>query len=54
MKFRALEKVDMQELNLKRFEIYQKISYFGAFLLTSSLNRITKLASKPLKPSTFI
>ena len=42
---RALENVDKEQLNRKRFEIYQTISCFWAFLLTLSLNNITKLAS---------
>ena len=50
--YRALEKVDKEQLNRKRFEIYQTISCFGAFLLTLSLNNITKLVSKSIKIST--
>ena len=48
---RALEKVDKKQLNRKRFEIYQTISCFWAFLQTLSLNNITKLASMSIKPS---
>ena len=51
---RALEKVCKQQLNRKWFEIYQTISCFGAFLLTLSLNKIVKLASKSVKLCTFI
>ena len=47
-----LEKVDKEQLNQKRFEIYQTISCFGAFLLTLSLNNIMKLASKSIKVNT--
>ena len=53
LKIRALEKVDKEQLNRKRFEIYQAISWLGEFLLTLSLNNITKLASKSIKLGTF-
>ena len=51
---RALEKVDKEQLNGNRFEIYQTISCFGAFMLTSYFNRIAKLDSKSVKLTTFI
>ena len=50
--YRALEKVDKEQLNWKRFENYHTISCFGAFLLTLSLNNIAKLASKSIKLNT--
>ena len=46
---KALEKVCKEKLIWKRFEIYQTISWFGAFLLTLSLNNITKLVSMSIK-----
>ena len=52
--FRALEKVDKEQLNRKRFEIYQTISFFGAFLLYLSLHNFTKLISKSVKLTSFI
>ena len=48
---RAFEKVDKEQLNRKRFETYQTISCFGAFLLTLPLNNITKLAAKSINLS---
>ena len=51
-KFNTVSEWDCKEqLNRKRFEIYQTISWFGAFLLTLSLHNITKLASKSIKLS---
>ena len=44
-----LKKVDEQQLNWKRFEIYQTISCFGAFLQTLSFNDIANIASKSVK-----
>ena len=52
--YRALEKVDKQQLNWKWFEICQTISCFGAFLLTLSLTKIPKLASKSVKLCTLM
>ena len=54
VRLRALEKVDKQQLNRKRFEIYQTISCFWAFLVTLSLHNFTKNVSKSVKLTTFI
>ena len=49
-----IEKVDKQQLNWKWFKICQTISCFGAFLLTLSLTKIPKLASKSVKLCTLM
>ena len=50
----AVEKVDKEQLNRKRFEIYQTSSCFRAFWPTSSLNNVMKLASKSVKLNRYI
>ena len=52
--YRALEKVDKQQLNRERFEIFLTISWFGAFLITLPLNITIKPASKSGQLTTFI
>ena len=47
--YRAVEKFDKQQLKRKRFEIYQTISCFEAFLLSFFLNNFPKFVSKSVK-----
>ena len=47
--FLHYEKVDKEQLNRKRFEIYHTFPYFGVFFQTVSLNNMSKLVTSSVK-----